>query len=271
MKNNRAFSTVACMDLGAEAVFSVAKEAGMSAVEIRMDKGTVFGLTNEELPSFRAMSEKCGVGICGIGTGIALKKYDEAALASAKDALHLASRIGAASIRIFPGSFLSRKSDVPVNDTEGMIRFLSELIPVSKETGVEIRIETHNEFSTGRSLKSILDAVPGVKIIWDVMHSIEMGETPEDTCSLIGDKITHVHIKDGRPYEDPDLISYYYTKLGEGTMPFERIFASLKNIGYKGFYSLEWENAWRKELLGMYENLRELLSNYNAFLDSFGL
>ena len=150
-------------------------------------------------------------------------------------------------------------------------RHIHSIDTVSKETGVEIRIETHNEFSTGRSLKPILDAVPGVKIIWDVMHSIEMGETPEDTCSLIGDKITHVHIKDGRPYEDPDLISYYYTKLGEGTMPFERIFASLKNIGYKGYYSLEWENAWRKELLGMYENLRELLRDYNAFLDSFGI
>lgn len=269
MKSNRAFSTLACMDLNAGAVLTAAKDAGMGALEIRMDKGTVFALNENELPAFRAMSKQLGVDICGIGTSIALKEYDEAALASAKAALRLAAEIGAASIRIFPGSWISKKTDAPVSDADGMIRFLRELLPVSAETGVEIRIENHNEFSTARSLKPILDAVPGVKMIWDVMHSIEAGEEPEETCSLLGDKIAHVHIKDGRPNEDPELVSYYLTKLGEGSIPFGRIFACLINIGYKGYYSLEWESAWRRELRGLYETLPMLLKDYNDFLDRY--
>ncbi len=91
---------------------------------------------------------------------------------------------------------------------------------------------------------------------------------PKETLDYLGDKIAHVHIKDGKKHEDPDMIDYVYTTVGEGELPIKEIVNLLKDFGYKGYLSLEWENEWREEIKGKYTDILKLLSDYNAFMDS---
>ncbi|MDR6550629.1 sugar phosphate isomerase/epimerase [Paenibacillus qinlingensis] len=99
-------------------------------------------------------------------------------------------------------------------------------------------------------MKKLLDDVnrSNCAVIYDIIHPLEEGELPQDTIALLGSRIVHVHMKDGMPFEDPMELNWKYTKLGEGHIPIAEILQLLNQAGYKGFYSLEWETKWRKEL-----------------------
>ena len=60
--------------------------------------------------------------------------------------------------------------------------------------------------------------------------------------------------------------NWTYKKLGEGGLPIKQMLDLLEGSGYSGYYSLEWENAWRPEIRNIYRFMPELLSDWNAFL-----
>ena len=266
----KAFSTVACMGLEWQQVLACAVEAGMDAVEIRMDNdGSIFGLPEEELPEVAKAFEAQGVRISNLGTGVQVTGYAPEKLDKACQCAAIAHTLGAKGIRVFLGSFVKRFSDPTPHDEEGIIRFLQELADYACTQNVEVWIETHNEYSTGLVLRQLLDQVnrSNVRVIWDILHPFEYGESPEDTIRLLGDALVHVHIKDGVKAQDPDWIDYVYTRLGEGALPLGHIMDLLEQSGYQGYYSLEWEYAWRAEIRHCYEGLPQVLKAWNEFLD----
>ena len=264
-----AVSTVACMDASWQDVLSCAVQARMDAVEIRLnDDGSVFGLADVGITEMARAYHDSGVAISDLGTSVRFSEYDEKALERAERAIILAEKTGATAIRVFPGSFVKRFSAEATHDIDGMARFLREASAVAEKHSVEIWIETHNEFSTGKSLRCLLDKTDcaNVKVIWDLIHPYEYGERPEDTIRLLNGAIAHVHVKDGKKATDADCIDYIYTKLGEGEIPLSSMFDLLKSAGYDGYYSLEWEKEWRPEIRSIYGSTQALLTDWNAYL-----
>jgi len=265
----KAFSTLACMDLPWQQVLSCAAEAGMDAVEIRLDsRDRVFGLPDEELPALAEAFREKGVGIQNLGTSLCIHDYAPEKLADIRRYAAMAKVLGATGIRVFLGSFLKRFSETVSQDEAGIVRFLQEAADLVQPRGAEIWIETHNEYSTGQSLRPLLDQVnrSNVQVIWDILHSFEYGEAPEDTLRLIGKETVHIHIKDGIKPKDPDCIDCVHTRLGEGELPIFQIMTLLKKAGFQGLYSLEWESQWRKEIRHSYPTLPQLLKAWNDFL-----
>ena len=68
------------------------------------------------------------------------------------------------------------------------------------------------------------------------------------TWSEVGKSIAHIHIKDGINRHDPEWHDFKYTRLGEGELPLYDLLDLLKNAGFDGYLSFEWEIAWRPEL-----------------------
>ena len=156
----KAFSTVACMGLEWQQVLACAVEAGMDAVEIRMDNdGSIFGLPEEELPEVAKAFEAQGVRISNLGTGVQVTGYASEKLDKACQCAAIAHTLGAKGIRVFLGSFVKRFSDPTPHDEEGIIRFLQELADYACTQNVEVWIETHNEYSTGLVLHQLLDQI----------------------------------------------------------------------------------------------------------------
>ena len=266
----RAFSTVACMGKTYQEVAEYAKKTSL-AVEIRLDNdGGVLGLHGDDLKMLSDYFKENGVVVSNIGTSIALFDYETEKIESAKKHIESAKAVGASAIRVFLGRFIKKFSEENVHSYDGIVKALKELCEFAKEKEAEIWVETHNNFSTGKVLKKLCDDVgyENLKIIWDIIHPFEVGEMPKATLDYLGDKIAHVHIKDGKKHEDPDMIDYVYTTVGEGELPIKEIVNLLKDFGYKGYLSLEWENEWREEIKGKYTDILKLLSDYNAFMDS---
>ena len=266
----RAFSTVACMGKTYKEIAEYACDANL-AVEIRLDNdGGVLGLHGDDLKELSDYFNKNGVVVSNIGTSVALFDYEPQKIESAKKAIMSAKAVGASSIRVFLGGFIKKFSQENVHSYDGIVKALKELCEFAKENEAEIWVETHNNFSTGKVLKKLCEDVgyENLKIIWDIIHPYELGESPKETLDYLGDKIAHVHIKDGKKHEDPDMIDYVYTVLGEGELPIREIVGLLKDFGFDGYLSLEWENEWREEIKGKYTDIKKLLFDYNAFMDS---
>lgn len=266
----RAFSTVACMKASWKEIADQACRAGMEALEIRLyDDDSILGLQEEELPGFLEYLSEKELVISDLGTSVTFFDYEPDKLKRAKRAVRLAAQVRAKGIRVFLTPFVKRHSDSVSYCYDGIAAALKELCAYSQQYDVEIWVETHNEFSTGKSLNRLLQDVDAdnLKVIWDIMHPIEKGESPEETLRFLNSWIAHVHIKDGRKSEDSDRIDYLYTELGGGELPVREIVQMLKAEGYCGYLSLEWETAWRSELQGIYSSLEELLVQFNLFMD----
>ena len=85
---------------------------------------------------------------------------------------------------------------------------------------------------------------PNVAILWDAHHTFVGGEQPEDTVAQLGKYIRHTHLKDSVP----SGTDRKYVLTGTGEVPVKRQVAALARIGYKGYYSFEWEKRWHPEI-----------------------
>lgn len=121
-------------------------------------------------------------------------------------------------------------------------------------------IETGPE--TVATLKAFLDSLGtrGVAVNYDPANLVMVtGEDPVQGVYTLGDYIVHTHAKDGRMLKqgDPERIygffadggigdfriSDYFIEmpLGQGDVDFPRYVQALKDIGYKGFFTIERE------------------------------
>lgn len=265
------FSSLACMEASLPQLADYALGAGYDALEIRLDKqDNICGLTPGQLP-LSLLREK-GVKILDLGTGVGLQDYQPEKIATAKRCAELAAFVGAKGIRLFVGAHVQTLAETPKQNVEGIIRAVDEIAAHAAPLGVEVWLELHSWFSTGKNMKLILDGIKekNVKLIWDVIHSVEFGESPAETMALVGDRIAHVHIKDGRRPADPGKFRWELTGHGQGELPTAEVLRLLEAAGYDGYLSLEWESAWHPELNAVYEDIPALLKAYNEYMDKEG-
>lgn len=246
------FSTLPVQDKSGEELLKLCQRHSMKA-EIRTARDGSFPFAE-------------GLPVTNVGTGICLLGYDEAQLEKADCQLALIKSRGIAAARVFLGNFQMRY-DAPKRpmDEAGIVRALRHLA----KSGVGIWIETHNEYATSKSLVPLLDKVDfeEIGIIWDIAHPIEDGEGALETWRNLRDKIKQIHIKDAKPHPDPAFHDWYYTKLGEGELPIREVVECTQKDGYMGYYSLEWESAWRPEIKDTYSDADALLCDYRAFME----
>ena len=99
----------------------------------------------------------------------------------------------------------------------------------------------------------------------EIAEKIKKSSKP--VIAYIGDKIAHVHIKDGKRSENPLKHDLDYTVLGEGEIPIKEIITTLVANGYTGYFSLEWESLWRNEIQDCFDNVGDVLKMYRDYLE----
>lgn len=260
----RAFSTLCCINYNAEQIIELAQKNNLS-VELRVDDKNIDSFFGK-----KELFEKAEVEIIDIAASIFVIGEDIAS--SAYKYIDLASDLNVKGVRIFAGKSPQTFQEEIISDIPAIIKGIIKLCDYAKSKNVEIWLETHSELSTGKLCKTVLEGVKAdnLKVIWDVLHSIEYKEDIFDTIKYLGDKIVHVHLKDAVPPEDMNICQYVHTDLRAGIMPFEKVVSALKTINFDGYYSLEWESPWRPEIRQLYPDVNELLIKYNKILSEIG-
>ena len=233
-----AFSSLACPGWTVEQIADAAIRYGYDAIEWRLADGELLSPRTPNAVWERIAT--CGVPAVCLDTSAVFVQADDQdrskAIAHAKVMGQRASQIGAPAIRVFGGGL---PEDVSFGDvivpTRRALASTCESIP----NDVACLIETHDSWSTGAEVASLIKGLDGIGVLWDVAHTWRAGESPDKTLAWIG-MPGLVHIKDA---DGPKLVH-----LGEGTVPLADVVHVLRGARYDGALSLEWEKLWHPEL-----------------------
>jgi len=237
------FSTLGCPDWNLARIAERAKHYGFDGVELRIggEKHIDPALSPDQRAGIKRLFAEAGLAIASVGGYTQFAGIDNPAVKEQCDRLirnvNLARDIGAPCVRTFIG-----EGDGGKVSAYG-VASLREACDWAHAQGVTVLIETHDALSAGKQVKVLLDAIgsAGLGILWDIHHTVRAGETPEETCALLGTAIKHVHLKDAGA-------NHALRLPGDGILPIGEAVRALARHGYDGFLSFEWEKMWVPDL-----------------------
>jgi len=248
------FSTLGCPTWPWLRILDFAAEHRFAAVELRgiltnMDLTKVPELTAEHIGDAKRQLRTHGLAVSCLGASANMHDMDPvkhaAQLDEARRFIDLADALGAPYVRVFGNEYVQ---GVPraemLAHIAGALRGLGDY---ARRKGVTVLIESHGAFTDSPALLEILQKAdsPNVALLWDAHHTFVSGkEQPEDTVRQLGHYIRHTHLKDSVPAGNDRR----YVLTGTGEVPVKRQIAALVKIGYRGFFSLEWEKRWHPEI-----------------------
>lgn len=247
-----AFSTLGCPNWSLDEIIKNALLWGYQGVELRGLQDEMFlpkhpALTQENRYATKRKFQEVGLQVVALGSSARLgvregdwqKQFDEA-----KAYAELASALHCPLVRVFGGN-------IPDGMDRGTyFKLVAERLQIladfAKPMGVTIAIETHDELVKAADVATILSNVfaENSGCVWDVHHSVRAGETPEQSVNYLGKRIVATHLKDSVRKEG----KIRYVAVGQGEIPLIDAIKALRQIGYQGFLTLEWEKRWHPDL-----------------------
>lgn len=235
------FSTLGCPNWDIGQIISCAVDNGYDGVELRgYDKQISPDFVRNKRMELRKRFEESGVEICCLTAYSQFHDDNHAQRSEQADNLkkmiELAHDIGAPYVRTFGG---------PVERVAEAFNLLESFV---YNSGVKVLLETHDVITSGKEVRELFSYVNEryYGIIWDVKHTLVNGESLQESVQYMTPYIRHLHLKDWihLPKEKKD----YYVLMKAGLFPVEELVTIMSNIGYKGYFSLEWEKAWHAEI-----------------------
>ncbi|MFB3892420.1 MAG: sugar phosphate isomerase/epimerase family protein [Phycisphaerae bacterium] len=246
-------TTLACPDWPVERVLAEFPRMGFDAVDFRglsrqmeIWKLDAFGRDAEATATKIAAS---GLAVSAFSSSARMYNPDDAGLAKSLEEVRQYARLcrifGSPIIRVFGGKVEGRPIAQAIPVAVDTLRRMAEIAGPR----VTLAVETHDDWVSSAPLAEVIakTAMPNVKALWDLHHPFRLaGETPEETHGRIGRYVVAVHVKNSRTTADG---KFAYTLPGEGgDVPLERMVSLLKQGGYDGYLTLEWEKMWHPEL-----------------------
>ena len=242
LANGLAYSTLACPGWPLERCLEAAREYGYDGLELRLVDGELIdpGMPPGERSRIGRLLAGSGLGVVAVDSSVRLTDPSPPAetAAAIRAFLELAVDWGAPLVRVFGGP--GEASRVP--------RVLELVVPDAERLGVSVGLETHDSLSSAAAVAEAIAAVrsPAVGVVWDLLHTHRMGESPEEVVRLVGDRVLDVHAKDGRRRRDGE--GWDMVLLGAGEVPVRGCLAALGGAGYRGWVVAEWEKRWHPEI-----------------------
>lgn len=251
------FSSLGCPELNLAQIFQLAQRFNIRQVELRCVEGRM------DLPLLFA--DRYGnpgkLREWLAGESVVIAALDSSGLAIGGDKANreqflefaaCAHDLNIPSVRVFDGGTSQAKMD-PFQRDE-MVEFLGWWEERRAQEGWNVRviIETHDALNGAEAILSVREAFRGeLNILWDSHHTWRKGgEDPLVTWEAIRPLVRHIHFKDSSSRPDGNW-AYSYTVPGEGDFPLGRLFSRLREDGFVGPLSLEWEKYWRPHLASL--------------------
>ena len=242
------------------------KDAGYDYVELiddiffSPDKDDVF--RNEFLKDLDDAGIKVSEMLCQHDFVVLNKDERRANIELVKTNIEKCSKFGIKTVNCFTGPVpwmpfpVIVGRSVSFKDAWDMVfEAFDETVPAAEKFGVKIAVENvwgmlAHDFYTNQYLQSRYDTEHlGVNL--DISHDTLYGIfDPEFIVKSFGpEKIFHVHLKDAIGVAADG--KFVFPLIGEGRVNFKALFQALKDIGYDGVCSVEFESwAYRANYLG---------------------
>jgi sugar phosphate isomerase/epimerase len=249
-----AYSTLACPAWTVEAAAEAVRRYGYDGIEWRLADGEPIS-PQTPAPVLRrlvAATRDYGLVVVGLDSSCRLVQPTasgaEVTAAEARFMIDLAVGLGAPAIRVFGGALANDQSvDDALPQAADLLRRLASYGTMRE---VAVLVETHDEaWSHSPHMAALIAAAaqPTAGVLYDVLHPYRAHESPGETLVQLGTSVRLVHLKDAhRLASDPNR--WELCMIGEGDLPLARVLKELRQRGYNGWYSFEWERHWHPEL-----------------------
>lgn len=265
---------------------SIAKAAGLKAVELRMAFGrNIVELADSELQEIKEYLESLGLRVCVLATplfkcflpgeegkgkvgdqfGFRINNYeDHRALVSRL--VEIADFFEVSGLRCF--SFWATG---PLNE-ERLHRIAELIAPAAEEferAGKTLILENEPEcfVKTAKEASLLLSLMgtPRIRFLWDPGNGKLKGEDEKDALIQAEKWVQHVHLKD---FVIKKKGGVKFVPPGKGVVDYQRILRGLWEINYEGFLSFEpCMGTWdKRSFIGMVEEFIRL----HSFLEDGG-
>jgi len=250
------FSTLGCPAWSFEQILAKGREYGFDGVAFR-GIGQVLDLSkiSEFLPSRRSETRQrlddAGLFPSMMLTSARLMVEDEAVeenIKLAESHIDIAADLGSPFIRVFGGAIPGGLSYVTA--VSRAAERLSRMGDYAGPRGVTVLLETHDDFVRTDLLRRVLEASDhsAVGALWDIHHPWRIAGLPvAEAWETLKPWIKSVDLKDS--ITDPSSrLGYRYVELGKGEVPLPEALRLLKDGGYNGWLTFEWEKRWHPDI-----------------------
>ncbi len=248
-----AVSTLGMPGMPVAEAAGIAAEHGCHGLEVRAHptEAVHIGLTGREVAAARAQIADAGLEVACLAGYVKVCKPgpDEPVIGELRALIELAHRIGAPSIRVFPGG------DGRPHDR------IATVLDDLRGAGVRLLLETHDSHPTGEAALAVVEPFGDpalVAVLWDALHPWRSGEAPATTRAVLGEYLGYFQVKDAVSAEDRTPVPP-----GEGAVPLGECGELLRN--WSGWISLEWEKAWYPEIAPIATPLRAAATWFENF------
>jgi L-ribulose-5-phosphate 3-epimerase len=126
---------------------------------------------------------------------------------------------------------LFERSELTIENVSEYVAPLRAIADKAAEAGITVCLETN---LNGADLVEALDRIdhPAVSVVYDTGNRVAFGHDLPGDIRLLGDRISHVHIKDKNKANANVII-------GTGLVDFLQVFEALADIGYDGPFTFE--------------------------------
>jgi sugar phosphate isomerase/epimerase len=156
------------------------------------------------------------------------------------DCIYLARKLGAKNLSTEPGGPINRQKTALESSTLLKIFAdgLKKVKQIAEENSVKILVEPEPSLLIENSQQFIqlmkITCSDYIKLNFDIGHFYCVKEDPSETILKLIDYIEHFHLSDISSNR-----VHYHLIPGIGSIDFEKIFDTIKKIGYKGFVTVE--------------------------------
>lgn len=245
------------------------KNAGLKYVELSVSNGNSLGLSQdmskEELNDF--LNDMKSRGLTPISLGGNSYIMDEDTSKIIKN-IEIANILGCHTV--VETVFNPRNITDEYSSDEDIANHIKFYVPYLEKYNLDMAIELHRSYATGKTIKSILKLVNSdhVHINYDTGNAIFYGkldleEMIEDYKECI-DFISYMHVKD--KLDEKDV--WNFPALGKGYVPFKELFEHLKKNNKDFILSIEVE--FTKEGPNDVEEVNKALIESAQYMKSLG-
>lgn len=238
-----AFSTLGCPDWSLERVVEAVREYGYDGIELRLVDGELLPPHPPDAERARIREVLRGVPVVAVDTSLRMAAPDAGWEDDLRGYSEIAAELGSDLVRVFGGTA------APGDGEAVIVENVRRAGAIAGAAGVRVILETHDDLSSARAVRRVLDEVPdeAVGALWDLHHPYRMGEKPGEVWTLIGARTLLVHVKDAVP-DASERTGWKLVLLGEGEVPVRDSLRVLQSRGYRGWLTVEWEKKWHPEI-----------------------